>query len=127
MRRAILIFIAVTALISCGPAAPVIAAGGAIIVDCISQDRDQIVALGAALWNAVMHGASWSEVEKQAIANGETIGGCALAETVQKYLAPPPGRAAPDPDSGRAARAALEDFRGKHARGATFKTPAGDL
>jgi hypothetical protein len=112
---------------ACGPAAPIIATGGQIVVDCVSQNRDQIEALVGAFWNAITNGASWSTVEQQAIANGETLGGCAFAEVVQKFLAPPPGRAAPPAAEGQAARRALEDFRTKHARGATFHTPAGNL
>jgi len=108
-------------------ASPPVVAAGEIVIDCVSGDGAKIGDLVAKLWAAIASGGSWTAVEQQAVASGQAIGGCALAEVVQRYLAPPPGRAAPDPESGRQARATLEHFRVVYARSATFHTPAGNL
>lgn len=69
-------------------------------------------------------GYDWSCVESRAIAKGEQVGGCAIAELVQTILGGT--KATPVSDSWLA-RAALEDFRARAAGGATFRTPRGDL
>jgi len=104
-----------------------VAAAGAIAVDCIVADQAQIGQLAESFVNAIFAGGSWSRVEQEAIAAGKTVGGCALAEAVEKYLAPPRGRAAPDPEHGLLARRALEHYRSTQAGGATFHTQLGDL
>lgn len=101
--------------------------GGAIVIDCLKEDQAELVALVGSLWSVFASGGSWNDVKDSAIGAGKTLGGCALAEVVQKYLAPPRGRAAPAPEQGRAARRALEEFRDEQAGGATFKTQAGHL
>jgi len=108
-------------------AGPVIASAGPIAIDCIAQDQGKLVELVGSLWSAFTSGGSWKDVETIAIANGKELGGCAIAAVVQHYLAPPKGRAAPSIESGRQARAALEDFRVTYAGGATFHTRDGDL
>jgi hypothetical protein len=70
-------------------------------------------------------GFDWGCVEDRAVAKGEQIGGCALAELVQGTSSPA-ARVASTPEV-NAARATLEDFRSKHARGAVFHTPSGDI
>lgn len=106
---------------------------GRAVVDCIATDRTRIDALIVSFAPLLVgEQPNWSSIEQQAIAAGETIGGCALAEVVQQFLAPPasavlPTRAAPNAESGLAARAALEDFRTKHAAGATFHSRLGNL
>lgn len=117
---------AVSVTPSCAVPAPVVAAGG-IVIDCVSSDDAKISTLVSKLWQAIANGGSWTAVEQQAIASGQAIGGCALAEVVQRYLAPPVGKAAPDPENGRQARAVLEHFRATYARGATWHTTSGDL
>jgi len=114
--------------------APVPAACGAaqhagpVVIDCLAANRAPIEALILSFAPLIAGDhPDWSTVEQQAIAAGELVGGCALAEVVQAYLAPPPGRMAPAPAPGLAARGALEDFRSKHAGGAAFHTRAGDL
>jgi len=106
---------------------PAVVTGGAVVIDCLQQDQAKLVEIVGSLWAVFSGGGSWTDVEAQAIAAGKSLGGCALVEVVQKYLAPPRGRAAPPADQGQAARAALEDFRTKQAGGATFKTAAGML
>jgi hypothetical protein len=69
-------------------------------------------------------GYDWGCVESKAIAKGEQVGGCAIAELVQTILGGT--KATPVSDSWLA-RAALEDFRARAAGGATFHTPRGDL
>ena len=108
-------------------ATPAVVTGGAVVVDCLVQDQGKLVELVGSLWSVFAGGGTWSDVEAQAIAAGKDLGGCALAEVVEEYLAPPRGRAAPPAESGRAARAALEDFRSRVAGGATFKTASGNL
>ncbi len=110
---------------ACGT--PAVVTGGAVVIDCLKQDQTSLIGLVGSLWAAFASSGSWTDVEAQAIAAGKDLGGCALAEVVQHYLAPPRGRAAPPADKGQAARAALEDFRTAHAGGATFKTSAGML
>ena len=109
-------------------ACPAAEHAGKIVIDCVNAERSRIESLIAS-FAPVLAGErpDWGSIEAQAIAAGQTIGGCALAETVQAYLTPPVGRAAPSGDSGRAARGALEDFRVRHAANATFHTGAGDL
>ena len=69
----------------------------------------------------------WKLIEARAINAGKTVGGCVLAEAVQRFLAPPAGTAVPPPDDAVAARDVLERFRNKYAGNATFKTASGDL
>lgn len=98
------------------------------VVDCTVADQAQVQALIAEL-SPLLIGQSpdWTKIEKDAIAAGETIGGCALASVIQAYLAPKAGLAAPDPLTGQLAHAVLEDFRARFAGGATFRTRVGDL
>ena len=110
---------------ACGT--PAVVTGGAVVIDCLAQDQAQLVNLVGSLWAVFTSSGSWKDVETSAITAGKDLGGCALAEVVQHYLAPPKGRAAPAGDQGRAARAALEDFRATQANGATFHTAAGNL
>ncbi len=114
----------VTCGVSCGPAK----VASQAVIDCVAADRAQITAVMLSFTPLISGDApDWLGVENRAIAAGETIGGCALAELVQGFLAPPVGRAAPAASNGNLARAALEDFRTQHAGGATFHTPVGDL
>lgn len=69
-------------------------------------------------------GFDWNCVEQKALAKGEQIGGCAIAELVQSVIG---GSKATPVDSSWLARAALEEFRARAAGGATFHTQAGDL
>lgn len=110
---------------ACG--APVVAAGGAVVIDCLVKDRTELANLVGSLWSVFTSGGSWKDVENAAIAAGKELGGCALAEVVQHYLSPPAGRAAPRGELGRQARFALEDYRSRYVNGATFKTSLGQL
>ncbi len=69
-------------------------------------------------------GYDWNCIEQKAIAKGEQIGGCAIAELVQSVIG---GTKATPVDSSWLARAALEEFRARAAGGATFHTATGDL
>jgi hypothetical protein len=102
--------------------------GSDTVISCIEQNAGSIAASVADTWARCRPpgGAiDWACVENHAITDGKLIGGCALADIVQEYLTPPAGRAAPV--DGLAARGALEDFRSKHAGGATYRTAKGDI
>lgn len=110
-------------LTACNPSSPLHP-----VVDCTVADQAQIQALIAELSPILQAKApDWTTLEKDAIAAGETIGGCALAAVIQGYLAPKAGVAAPDPLNGQIAHAVLEDYRARYANGSTFRTPHGDL
>lgn len=111
--------------VSCGT--PAVVTGGAVVVDCLVKDQAQLADLVGSLWAVFASSGSWKDVENSAIAAGKDLGGCALGEVVQKYLAPPAGRAAPAGEKGRAARFALEDYRTQYLGGATLKTSLGNL
>jgi hypothetical protein len=106
---------------------PAVVTAGGVAIDCLKEDQAKLVEIVGTLWSIFAGSGSWTDVEAQAIAAGKSLGGCALAEVVQKYLAPPKGRAAPPADQGRAARQALEDFRTTQVGGATFVTSMGAL
>ena len=130
VTRGSLAAVAVLALgLSLQPActSPAVVTAGGVAIDCLKEDQGKLVEIVGSLWAVFQGGGSWTDVEAQAIAAGKSLGGCALAEVVQKYLAPPKGRAAPPAESGRAARAALEDFRTTQVGGAAFHTSMGDL
>lgn len=110
-------------LSACNPTSPLHP-----VVECTLADQGKIAALVAQLLPLLQGGTpDWATLERDAIAAGETIGGCALAQVIQGYLGPKAGVRAPDPLSGQLARATLEDFRARYAGGATFRTQAGDL
>ena len=94
------------------------------IVAGIHVERSPIEKL---LMDWMLGSASWSKVKDDAITAGVNIGGCALAEYVQRYLAPGVGRKAPPPELAAAARDTLESYRDEYANHATFRTLEGDL
>lgn len=96
-------------------------------VDCVNGDRSKIDALIAGFWPSDGGAPDWSQIESVAIDAGVSIGGCALAEFVQSYLAPAPGTAAPPPELAVKAKDTLERYRAAHANNASFKTAAGEL
>lgn len=96
-------------------------------VDCINAERSKIDALIASFWPSSGGAPDWGRIETIAIDAGVSIGGCALAEFVQSYLAPAPGTAAPPPELAVQAKDTLERYRNKHANNASFKTAAGEL
>jgi len=100
---------------------------GNAVIDCVAADRAKIEATIIELGTKTKPDGSrdWSAIAADAIANGVEIGGCALAEFVQSYLAPATGVKAPS-DS-LEARQTLEQFRTTKAGGATFKTRLGAL
>jgi hypothetical protein len=118
----------VTAVGGCKTASGVAGAGGHALIDCGKADP-AILADALSDLASLLAGQSpdWNAIEQQAELHGEKIGGCAIAELVQRYLAPEPGRSAPAPESGRAASAALERFRASVAHGATFRVGGSDL
>ena len=102
---------------------PVVA--GKIIVDCLVQNRADMDKLAAELLPLITSG-DWTAFYEKAKSAGVNIGGCVAAELINRYLAPPPGNAAPTPEQGQAARATMEQLR-KDFNGATFKTAQGEL
>ena len=96
-----------------------------VVVDCIAQNRSDMDALAAQLLPLIATG-DWAGFYAKAKDAGVSIGGCVAAELVQKYLAPPPGRAAPSPEAGKLARDTMEKLR-RDFNGATFKTSQGEL
>lgn len=98
------------------------------VIDCLTVDSAAKTRLKNELTPIVFgEMPDWDVVTGKAIEAGAEVGGCVIAELVQHYLAPAPGRMAPAVDKGHEAREALETFRAKHARGATFRTADGDL
>jgi len=99
----------------------------AIVIDCPQQDQGKIGSLASELLPLIT-GANpdWATFISKAEAAGVSIGGCVAAAMINKYLAPPPGNAAPSPENGQAARAAMDKLRAKFG-GATFKTDQGVL
>lgn len=95
------------------------------VVDCVNANRPAIDGLIDSFWPKDGGSPVWSKIESQAIDAGVAIGGCALMEFAQKYLTPAPGNRAPA--DGAKVRALAEDYRAKHANGATFDTPLGKL
>lgn len=89
------------------------------VANVVAEERAKCTPPGGSL--------DWSCAETDAIAEGEVLGGCALAQLFASSSSAPPAsaRAAavgrPDPG-----RAVLEDFRARFAGGATFHTSAGD-
>jgi hypothetical protein len=97
------------------------------IVDCVNADQARIKSLLDSFWPSSGAKPDFGKIEAAAIDAGVSIGGCAIAAFVQKYLAPPMGTAVPPPGLANAARDTLERFRGKHANGALFRFKDGDL
>ena len=110
----------------CKHAGPIVEEGAHAIIDCAKQNQDDIGAVISGL-RPLLDGdrPDWGRMYDDAKAAGASIGGCALAELVQRYLAPAPGRMAPAPELGHAARDTLERFRAAVANGASFRTADG--
>jgi hypothetical protein len=98
-----------------------------VIVDCLQQDQSKIGSLASELLPLIT-GANpdWSTFYAKAKDAGINIGGCVAADLINRYLAPPPGNAAPAPEAGQAARATMDKLRADFG-GATFKTAQGTL
>jgi hypothetical protein len=120
---ALIIVIAGVGATGCG--APQVA--GHVVIDCISGDRAKIDATIADLGTKTKPDGSrdWSAIEADAIASGIEIGGCALAEFVEAYLAP--AKSVKAPSDSLEARQALEHVRATQAGGPSFKTRLGTL
>jgi hypothetical protein len=99
--------------VACGP----VKSAGAAVLDCAKLDVDKIAAIAEAAAGEVAaylvagKKPDWDKIIGDAEHEGLAIGLCAVAPIVNKYLAPPPGRAAPAPEDGIAARTALERMR----------------
>ena len=98
-----------------------------VVIDCLMQDQGKIGSLSAELL-PLISGASpdWATFYQKAKDAGVSIGGCVAADLINRYLAPPPGNAAPSPEAGQAARATMDKLRADFG-GATFKTSQGTL
>jgi hypothetical protein len=105
-----------------GPVVPV-----ATIIDCLQQDQGKLGSLAAELLPLIAGSSpDWATFYAKAKAAGVSIGGCVAADLINRYLAPPPGNAAPSPEAGQAARATMDKLRADFG-GATFKTSQGTL
>ncbi len=92
------------------------------IVDCVAEaSADQLVVS----WLSRRPG--WDVVKDEAITAGITIGGCAFAAYLQKYLAPASGTAVPPPEDALDAKSAFEGYRNVYANNSTFRFKSGDL
>lgn len=115
--------------VSCGPITNVTNA----VIDCARLDVGKIESLAGQLAQSlaayVLAGrpVDWAALESQAESVGSDIGACALGPVVNAFLAPPPGRAAPSPEQGQAARAAFERARLKAGGGPVKTLHAGVL
>lgn len=92
---------------------------GKAIVDCLAADAAQIGALVAGLGTKTNPDGTrdWAAIAADAIARGVVIGGCALAEFVESYLAPTRAMVASNaPADGLLARQTLERFRATRNR-----------
>lgn len=98
------------------------------VIDCLGETRPRIDALIVELSPLVfLSSPDWSAVYQRAKAAGKELGGCVIAEIVQKYLAPAPGRMAPSTAESWRAHEILETYRKNEVGGASFKTAAGNL
>ena len=98
-----------------------------VVIDCLAQDQSKLESLALELLPFLAgESPNWAAFKEKAIGAGVNIGGCVAADLLQKYLAPPPGNAAPSPENGLAARATMEEIRGSF-NGSAFKTKAGTL
>lgn len=98
------------------------------VIDCLGKERPKIDALLFELSPLVfLSSPDWAAVYQRAKLAGAEVGGCVIAELVQRYLSPVPGRTAPRGDASWAAHQALEEFRAVEAGGATFRTAYGNL
>lgn len=124
-RLAVIALLAVTS--SCTGCKPYVGPVAHIVVDCLAQDQGKLEALAMELLPLLLGGSpDWTTFKDKAIGAGVDVGGCVAADLIQKYLAPPPGNAAPSPENGQAARVAMDEIRAQF-NGASFKTQAGTL
>jgi hypothetical protein len=108
---------------STGPVGPI----AHVVIDCLSQDQSRIGSLASELLPLITGlNPDWATFEQKAKDAGISIGGCVAADLINRYLAPPPGNAAPSPENGQAARAAMDRIRATFD-GARFKTRQGEL
>ena len=105
-----------------GPVVPV-----ATIIDCLQQDQGKLGSLAAELLPLITGGSpDWATFYQKAKDAGVSIGGCVAADLINRYLAPPPGNAAPSPEAGKLARETMDKLRADFG-GASFKTSQGTL
>lgn len=124
-RLALLVFLSLTFSACPCKKDPVVVAH--VVVDCLAQDQGKLAELAAQLLPLITgNSPDWATFYQKAKEAGVSIGGCVAADLINKYLAPPPGNAAPSPENGQAARATMDKLRADF-NGATFKTAAGEL
>jgi hypothetical protein len=123
--KRIALFVALSIAFSGCPCKPDPVVVGKIVVDCLVQDKAKMEALAAELLPLIATG-DWTTFYQKAKDAGVSIGGCVAAELINRYLAPPPGNAAPTPQQGQAARATMDKLRADF-NNATFKTSQGEL
>lgn len=79
IKTAVILF-AISTQLACGP----VTNAGRAVIDCVKADQSEI---GAALLKLAAS-PSWNAIESAAIALGETIGGCALVELIDRHIGP---------------------------------------
>jgi hypothetical protein len=118
----VLVFASSCKKCSDGPVVPV-----ATIIDCLQQDQGKLGSLAAELLPLITGSSpDWATFYQKAKDAGVSIGGCVAADLINRYLAPPPGNAAPSPEAGKVARDTMEKLRTDFG-GAKFKTAQGQL
>lgn len=107
-----------------GMASVPVAAGGAL-VKCAGENADEIAEMVSRLGEDPI---DWDKVTAAAVDAGLSIGGCAFAILVDRYIR---GRSLTTSltmvTDAWSARRAFEHYRSSHANGAVFQTPFGDL
>jgi hypothetical protein len=87
--------------------------------------EDEILALGVMALSTSPD--RWTQIEKRAVDDGLTIGGCAFARVINDWLTKKSLGGSDAAEQTRAARGAFEDYRSRYAGGSVFHTSQGDL
>ena len=105
MKNAIRTVMFTCALLACGPITP--RTVGDTVINCAQLDQNKMADLAAQLL-PLARGSKpdWTQIKSKSSAFGLSVGGCVLADTVNKYLSVPRANAGT-----QAAYDTLADFR----------------